>query len=133
MQVAIAAASGACATHVFNYTLPTVYKQVNGILGCNLFDLGNDKINESEFTKLSMDPEVGYYSCELRDRVIKKNNGDIEEIKQLECIKVDEVSKCCSIGTMDIIADLAVISFVAFGLYKVSKNLKLDLNFDLDI
>ena len=87
MQVAIAAASGACATHVFNYTLPTVYKQVNGILGCNLFDLSSDEINKEEFNKISLDPEVGYYNCALRDKLIKNSDNTEQVIKQLECVK----------------------------------------------
>ncbi len=127
MEVMIAAATGACATHVFDYSLPTVYKHVNGILGCNLFDLNNDEIKETEFTGMSMDPEIGYYNCALKDKIIKNKSTNKEEVvKVLQCVKKEEVT-----GTMDIVAKIAVASFIAFGAYKIIVKIdKMDLNFN---
>lgn len=128
MEVIIGAATGACATHMFNYALPTVYKQVNGVLGCNLFDLNNDTIKGEEFNELSIDPEVGYYNCTLRDKFVKKTDGTQEIIKELNCVKNTEI--------MDIVAKLAVLSFLGYSGYKIIHyigKMDIDLNFDLDI
>lgn len=127
----IAAACGSCASHIFDYTLPTVYKKTNDILGVNIFDLSEDDIEDDQLNEISLDPEVGYFSTSFVNS-LKNNKGGPSTEKVLIDTTISNVKCECKLRPLDIISEITVIIFIVYASYKTIKKVKY-INWNIDI